>query len=434
MRILSLTAGAASMYCGSCLRDNALASELQRLGHDVWLTPLYTPLKTDEQSVAGGHVLFGGISVYLQQHSSFFRHTPWLLDKLWDSRWALKAASKRAIAVDARYLGEMTVSMLEGEQGVLAKEFHKLKDWLRQAPRPDVINLPYTLVISLARSIKEVLGAPLCCTLQGEDFFLDGLPEPYRSRSLELIKSHTADVDAFISVGERYAGRMAEYLAIPREKIHVVPLGVRVDDFKIAGVHEGPFNVGYFARIAPEKGLHLLAESYRRFRDKYSGSARLSVAGYLAPEHAAYLAGIEKQMGEWGLADEFHYFGELDRAHKINFLSSLDVLSVVADFDDPKGFYVLEALASGVPVIAPDRGTPPEMIERTGGGFVVPPGDPDAVAATLADLASDRNRARDYGKIGRMGVERFYTLRQMAANTLAVYQSLLKSAPETVNA
>ena len=76
VRILSLTGGAGSMYCGSCLRDNALAAELLARGHDVVLTPVYTPTRTDERNVSQRHVLFGGISVFLEQHAPLFRHTP----------------------------------------------------------------------------------------------------------------------------------------------------------------------------------------------------------------------------------------------------------------------------------------------------------------------------------------------------------------------
>src|SRR6185295_1374421 len=104
MRILSLTAGAASMYCGSCLRDNALAAELMKQGHDVTLMPVYTPTLVDEQNVSDGHVFFGGISVYLQQQSALFRKTPWFIDKLWDSRFALRAASKSSIPVNPKFL------------------------------------------------------------------------------------------------------------------------------------------------------------------------------------------------------------------------------------------------------------------------------------------------------------------------------------------
>ena len=85
MRILSITAGAAGMYCGSCSRDNALAVELLKRGHDVTLLPLYTPTNPDEANVSRNRVLFGGINIYLQQHVPFFRWTPAFLDKLWDS-------------------------------------------------------------------------------------------------------------------------------------------------------------------------------------------------------------------------------------------------------------------------------------------------------------------------------------------------------------
>src|SRR5215470_2513423 len=136
MKILAFTAGAANMYCGSCLRDNALAAELKRQGHDVTLLPIYTPTLTDEPNVSDQRVFFGGISVYLEQHSRFFRKTPWLLDRLWDSRWALKLAARRSIAVNPRLLGEMTVSMLRGEEGFQRKEIQKLTTWLSKQVLP----------------------------------------------------------------------------------------------------------------------------------------------------------------------------------------------------------------------------------------------------------------------------------------------------------
>jgi hypothetical protein len=129
MKILAITAGAANMYCGSCLRDNALAAELIAQGHDVTLVPLYTPTLTDEPNVSRKRVFFGGVSVYLEQHLAAFRLTPAWLDRLWDSWPVLKAASRRSIAVTPRHLGELTISMLRGEDGAQRKEFHKLIKW-----------------------------------------------------------------------------------------------------------------------------------------------------------------------------------------------------------------------------------------------------------------------------------------------------------------
>ena len=173
MRLLYLTAGAAEMYCGSCLRDNALAAALLARGHDVVLTPIYTPTTTDEKNVSQSKVLFGGISVYLEQHVPFFRNTPAFLDRLWDSTPVLKLASKRQIKVDPAVLGEMTVSMLKGVDGFQRKEIDKMLRWVESEARFDVVTLPFTLLISLARPLREVLGAPIACTLQGEDLFLE---------------------------------------------------------------------------------------------------------------------------------------------------------------------------------------------------------------------------------------------------------------------
>src|SRR5438094_10189540 len=163
MKILAFTAGAAQMYCGSCIRDNALAAELKRQGHDVILQPIYTPTLTDEPNVSEEKVVFGGISVYLEQYSSLFRKTPWLLDRLWDSQWALKLASRRSIAVDPHVLGALTVSMLRGAEGFQLKEIEKLTSWMRSEPLPDIVTLPNSILIGLAKPLLEAVGRPVCC-------------------------------------------------------------------------------------------------------------------------------------------------------------------------------------------------------------------------------------------------------------------------------
>jgi len=426
MKILAFTAGAANMYCGSCLRDNALAAELIAQGHDVILQPIYTPTLTDEPNVSRKKVLFGGISVYLQQHSSIFRKTPWLLDRLWDSPAVLRAASKNSIATNPRLLGELTVSMLQGEDGFQRKEILKLTEWLRHETPPDVATLPNSLLIGLARPIRSVLNRPVCCTLQGEDLFLETLDPSHRSAALDLIRSHVPHVDAFVAVSEYYAEFMCQYLRIPSEKMRVVPLGINLKGY-------GPgfrfqtncFTVGYFARITPEKGLHNLCEAYKRLREQgeFSG-ATLEAAGYLAPEHRPYLRKIEQQMKDWGLAHEFRYRGVLDRAHKIEFLRNLSVLSVPSTYDEPKGIFLLEAMANGVPVVEPRRGAFPEIVNKTGGGILVEADDADSLAAGIYSLWKDPARAAELGRAGAQGVRDHYSVAQMAQRALEVYDGV----------
>ena len=427
VNILSITAGAADMFCGSCLRDNALAAELIARGHHVTLLPVYTPTVTDEPNMSAAQpVLFGGISVYLQQHLAVFRHTPWLLDRLWDAPAVIRRFASSSIQVDPRMLGALTVSTLRGESGYQRKEVAKLVHYLAAEPRPDVVNLPNSMLIALAAPIRRALDRPIVVTLQGDDLFLDGLVEPYKSQSLELIRQQVRDVDVFVSVSEYYSGYMAGYLGIPRDRIRTVPLGINVKDFAHrAPLARAPFTIGYFARIAPEKGLHNLAEAYRILRQERGlPKSRLIAAGYMGADQRSYLEGIERRLAASGLADEFEYSGTVDRDTKARFLASLDVLAVPSGYHEPKGLYLLEAMATGVPVVQPNHGAFPEMIGRTGGGLLSKSEQPADVADALMTIWRDPAQAAILGGRGAEGVRAHYTMARMTDLMLDVYGEL----------
>jgi glycosyltransferase involved in cell wall biosynthesis len=378
--------------------------------------------------------------VYLEQHLAAFRMTPSWLDGIWDSMPVLKAASRRSIAVSPRRLGELTISMLRGEHGLQRKEFGKLMRWAVSQPAPDVVNLPNALLISLAAPLKVALGRPVCCTLQGEDLFLEGLGDPWRSQALELMRAQVNSVDAFIAVSDYYAGFMSRYLGIPEQKMHVVPIGINLKGHDTGfRFHTNCFTVGYFARIVPEKGLDRLCEAYHKLRREtdFSG-ATLEAAGYLAPEYRGYLEAIEQQMKKWGLGDEFRYRGVLDRVHKIDFLRSLSVLSVPGPYAEPKGIYALEAMANAVPVVQPRHGVFPEMIEKTGGGILVEPNNVESLAEGIYSLWRDQARAEALGRSGAEGVRRHYSAAQMAQRAVEVYGAIsidsAQSSPRVTSA
>ena len=429
MRILYLTGGAGRMYCGSCLRDNAMATELIARGHDVMLLPVYTPTFTDEPNVSQNHVVLGGISAYLEQYVPVFRKTPRWLDRLWDSKTVLSLASRRSISTNPKMLGEMTVSVLRGEDGFQSKEIFKFVDWVKDQAPPDVINLPYTLLLSLAKPIKEALNAPILCTLQGEDLFLDNLQDPYRTQALDLIRDHLQHVDLFLSVSEYYADFMPGYLGIPREKIRVVPLGINPNGFEMRPKdRSSPFTVGFLGRVAPEKGLHVLSEAYRLLR--HSGDlpeGRLEVAGYMAADCKPYLEEIQTHLKEAGLDREFRYHGVIDRAAKIAFLRDLDLMSLPATYDEPKGVSLLESMACGVPVVQPRRGAFTEIVELTGGGLLVEPDNPQSLADGILRLAKERALAEELSANGFKGVREHYTAAHMADKVLAAYNELIRN-------
>lgn len=417
------------MYCGSCLRDNAMATELKARGHDVLLLPVYTPTFTDEPNVSSDHVVLGGISAYLEQYVPVFRKTPRWLDRLWDSKAVLSLASRRSISVNPKMLGEMTVSVLKGEQGFQSKEIEKFIEWAKHEAPPDIINLPYSLLISMAAPLKQALNVPVVCTLQGEDLFLDNLQEPYRTEAMTLIRDQIKYVDSFLSVSDYYARFMPDYLGIPAEKMQVVPLGINPHGFELRDSRRsGPFTVGFFARVAPEKGLHVLAEAYRIMRE--SGvEARFEVAGYMAADCKSYLESIHKRLADAGLGSEFNYRGVLDRAGKIAFLRNLDVMSVPATYDEPKGVSLLEAMACGVPLVQPRRGAFTEIVENTDGGLLVQPDDPQSLAEGLMKIANDKRLGEELSANGFRGVREHYTAAHMADRLLAAYESVLCPTP-----
>ena len=172
-----------------------------------------------------------------------------------------------------------------------------------------------------------------------------------------------------------------------------------------ASARDGVFRVGYFARVAPEKGLHVLAEAYQaapRARDARQRRMRLDAAGYMWPAQAPYLDGSQAQIcARPDSADEFTYHGAVDRDGKLAFLRSLDVLSVPATYDEPKGVVPARGDGEGVPVVQPRRGAFTEIVEKTGGGLLVAPGRPDG-AGRRAVRAVAGSRARRRARPARL--------------------------------
>jgi len=298
-------------------------------------------------------------------------------------------------------------------------------EWLAEETPPEVVQLPNALLASLAPPLHRTLKRPIHCTLQGEDLFLDGLAAEHRTASLELIRQHAGAVDRFTAVSEYYAAFMATYLSIPRSKIDVVPLGINLAGFerRRAPQPDRPFAVGYLARIAPEKGLARLCDAYVRFRQMAGvGRARLEVAGYIAPDQQGYLTDARGRLERAGLGAEFHFRGTLDRAQKIEFLKDLDVFSVPTVYVEPKGLFLLEAMACGVPVVQPRHGAFPEMIEKTAGGLLVEPNDAESLAGGLYRLWKSPDERARFADSGYEGVRRYYGIARSADRMLEVYK------------
>src|SRR5712691_7251429 len=390
MRIIQITPGTGSFYCGTCLRDNALVAELRRLGHDAMMVPLYLPLMVDEAPTTDNTpVFYGGVNVYLQQKSALFRKSPRWLDRLFDAPKLLRLAASRAGSTEARELGDLTVSTLRGEEGRQIKELDRLAGWLTEE-QPEVVCLSNALLIGLARRIKEKTGAAVVCTLQGEDAFLDSLPDGDREAAWRALTERAADVDAFIAVSHYYGDVMRRRARLVADRVHVVHNGILLDGYGPAPAPPEPPVLGYLARLCPAKGLATLVEAYclLRKRDRLPG-LRLRVAGSMTASDRPFVEDQRARLAAAGVADDVQFLPNLSRDEKIAFLHGLSALSVPASYGESFGLYVIEALAAGVPVVQPRHASFPELIEATGGGRLCDPDDPESLASAVEELLRD---------------------------------------------
>jgi glycosyltransferase involved in cell wall biosynthesis len=402
------------------MHDNTLARGLTQLGVDVMLTPTYTPIRTDEQDVSIDRVFFGGISVFLQQKIPLFRYAPSFVDRFLDQPWLIRLATARASEMSPKELGALTVSMLQGRVGRQRKEVGKLCRWLDAEARPDAILLSNMLIAGCVPAIKETANVPVLVTLQGDDIFLDDISEPYRSEAIAELRKLGPIVDGFIAHSDYYADHMASYLDIPREKIEVAPLGIDASQFERVSRKPGEdLAIGYLARLAPEKGLHNLVEAFIQIRQNNlcDKPCRLLIAGWLGNHNRPYAEAQFQRLRDSGLADHFEYLGSVDHNQKLEFLSRIDVLSVPTEYREPKGLFVLESLASGVPVVQPSHGAFPEVISRLQGGELYQPGDNRQLADRLSLLLGSAEQRAAYGKQGRAIVQTRHNAKTMAEQT-----------------
>lgn len=182
------------------------------------------------------------------------------------------------------------------------------------------------------------------------------------------------------------------------------------------GMPQDAFLIGLTGRLAPEKGVGVFLEALAK--------AAPEVHGVLIGE-GPQEEELRARARELGLSERVVFAGF--RSDVNNAIGSLDALTLASTWAEPCAAVVQQAMALGKPVIGTDIGGTPEMIAAGETGLLVPPGDADALAAAITELADDPEKRRAFGRAGRERVEAMFTQSGMVDRIEALYYQLVEA-------
>jgi glycosyltransferase involved in cell wall biosynthesis len=414
------------MYCGGCFRDNALVAALRRAGHDTLMVPLYLPLNLEEPDQSSGTpIFFSGINVFLEQKYPFFRNAPKWLRRWFAAPGLLRSVGRRAVKIRPEQTGDLTLSMLRGEEGRQAREIQELILWLKTQPDIGVVCLSNALLIGMARRLKKELKVPVVCTFQGEDSFLDALPDAHRRGAYDLLTDRARDVDLFIAPSRYFAELMKKRLNLPDRQVKVVFNGINLAGYGPSREPPTPPAIGFFARMCPEKGLDFLVEAFLvlKMRNRLP-DLRLLVGGSLGPSDHPFVDSVQMRLRRATAMQDARFFPNPDRAAKQDFYRSLSLLCMPTKHPEAFGLYVPEAMASGVPVVLPRQGSFPELIEATGAGVLCESKKPNALADTIESLLLHPQRYMGLREAALKTGREIFDIDRMARDMVQIYDGL----------
>ncbi len=426
MNIIQIIPGSGgSFYCGNCLRDSKYFNALRAEGHHVTKIPMYLPLFADEHDISDIPIFYGAVSIYLKQMYPIFRNAPNWMDKLLNSKPMMKLAASMAGSTRASGLEDMTISMLLGEQGKQKEELEHLVNWIAEHCKPDVIHLSNALLLGLAKRLKEKVGVPVVCSLQDEDVWVDAVHPSFQDKIWKLMHERAEDVDVLVSVSNFFAEKMKDCMNLPDEKIQTIYLGVEVSDYTYISTKEKERNVGYVSRMCYENGFDIVVDAFIELKKKPGfDDVRLIATGGFTGDDNNFIKEQKNKIRENGLTASFEILPDFEDKAIHEFFKRVSLISVPVRIGEAFGIYLLESMASGVPVVQPALGAFPEIIELSGGGVTYMPNSPEILSETWTNLLSDSGKLEELSQSGFKGTTSRFNIHSHAKEIIDLYHRL----------
>jgi len=261
-------------------------------------------------------------------------------------------------------------------------------------------------------ALKRVLRAPLHL------MFTSAAQRDHKPFTKWLIRQMEAVVAT--------SGRSGSFLEVPHRVImHGVdleafhPASTPEDAFATSGL-PGRFAIGCFGRVRHQKGTDLFVEAMIALLPRYPDWTAI-ITGRVTAEHVSFAEGLKRRIAQAGLRERIVFLGEVP---DVRLWYRRLSLYVAPSRNEGFGLTPLEAMASGVPVVASDAGAYAEMIEVGVTGSVVPAGDAAALTAAIEPYMASAALAAQHGVNALAHVRRNFPLEREAEELIRVYRRL----------
>ena len=428
MNILQIIPGSGgSFYCGNCLRDDKFHNAMKAQGHELTKIPMYLPLFSDEHDLNDMPVFYGAISIYLKQLYPIFRHAPAWVDRLLNSRPMLKLAASMAGSTNAKGLEEMTVSMLMGEEGAQKEELNRMVSWMAEYLKPDVIHLSNALLLGLAPKLREEFpNASLFCSLQDEDVWVDAMKDSFRDKIWDLMSTKSESIDGFIGVSNFYSKVSIQKMNMNSDKVFTNHLGVDPEEYHYTKPEEKPRNIGYISRMCEANGFDIIVDAFIELKkDADFSDVKLILTGGSTGDDKPLLKQMQQKLKSANLWEDVEFHEDFDGEGRHDFFKKVQMISVPVRNGEAFGLYLLESMASGVPVVQPALGAFPEIVEKSQGGITYPNNDAGTLSNSLKELLTDPQRLSELSENGRKSVEKDFNVKIQSEKLIEIYRKFV---------
>jgi glycosyltransferase involved in cell wall biosynthesis len=384
MKIVSIIPGSGdTFFCGNCFRDNLHAQALRNAGHDVVIMPLYLPL-TDQSFQADTPLFFPATSYYISQKIFKKRKMPKVFENVLNSPTLLRLASSMSGTTSAKGMEQMTLSMIQGDDKHFAEQTEKLIHWIVNHDRPDIIHLSSSMLIGIAKAIKNRINIPVVCSLQDEEVWLDSLDNRYAQEAWESIGKNSKYIDKFIASSKFYRSVALEKVSEIKE-IDVVYPGVNGQKYMPVHYPAEPV-IGFFNRMCYDNGLDILAQSFVQLKNEKSiPNLKLKIGGGYTRENKSFVNRIRRILKPH--IQDVSWSEHYSLSEHTSFYKDISLICAPLRFDEAVGLYVCEAFAAGKPAVVPDTGSFSEIVENA--GLLYLPNDSEHLTETLRKILLD---------------------------------------------